>query len=325
MHSYPGCPAKHGWAKCSENPANQKKPEAKCPEAYYVHDKRRPASDAASLSDHRTVQTSDKSSDEYYYSRSDYSDNEDNFAIAISATPCKRAKCKVLPPKKELTIAMSESDDGTNDNVASAKLGKLAASYAVAPSVGEKRRSSKGPKGAQLNPLNLSDSNWLVAPVDASPAYLHSDSCSLNGLIVVNRFDNYSLSRDVPGNAINNNRVTDHLNNDIVDSISVDSNLSVDAYPLIEDEDPPEIETASPAIKIQNKKRLTPTSIMVVDTILTVKSRILLKVLFDPGSTSILISRKCLPRHCKTYPIKQEHKINTLAGSCVTSRRREVS
>ena len=90
--------------------------------------------------------------------------------------------------------------------------------------------------------------------MDASPAYLDSDSCSLNGLIVVNRLDNYSLSQDVPENTINNNRVTDYLNNDIVDSISVDSNLSVDAYPLVEDEDPPEIKTASLAIKMPNKK-----------------------------------------------------------------------
>jgi hypothetical protein len=94
--------------------------------------------------------------------------------------------------------------------------------------------------------------------------------------------------------------------------------LSIDACPLIEDQDPPEIETASPAIKMPNKKRLTPTSIMVVDTISTVKSRTLLKVLFDLGSTSTPISCKCLPRHCKMCHIKQEHKINTLAGSCKT-------
>jgi hypothetical protein len=116
--------------------------------------------------------------------------------------------------------------------------------------------------------------------VDASPACLCSDSCSLNGLIVVNLLDNYLLSRDVPGNALNNNRVTDYLSNDIVDRLSVDSNLSADAYPLVEDEDPPEIRTTSPAIKMPNKKRLTPTSIMVVDTISTVKSRTLFKVLF---------------------------------------------
>ena len=154
--------------------------------------------------------------------------------------------------------------------------------------------------------------------MDASPTYLGSDSSSLNGLIVVNRFDHYSLSQDVPGNALEINRVTDHLNNNVLDNISVDSNLSIDAYPLVESEDTPEITTTSPTIKMPNKKRLTPTSIMVVDTISTVKSRTLLKVLFDPGSTSTLIKRKCLPRHCKTCPIKQERKINTLAGSCET-------
>ncbi len=61
-----------------------------------------------------------------------------------------------------------------------------------------------------------------------------------NGLSVVNQVDNYPLSRDVPGNAIDNNRVTDYLSNDIVDSVSVDSNLSIDAYPLVKDKDPPE-------------------------------------------------------------------------------------
>jgi hypothetical protein len=57
---------------------------------------------------------------------------------------------------------------------------------------------------------------------------------------------------------------------------------------------------------------------MVTDTISIVKSHSLLKVLFDPGSTFTLVNRKCLPRHCKTCPIKQECKINTLSGSCKT-------
>ena len=92
--------------------------------------------------------------------------------------------------------------------------------------------------------------------MDTSPAYLLSDSCSLNRLSVVNQVDNYPLSRDVTGNAIDKNRVTDYLSNDIIDIVSVNSNLSIDAYPLVEDKDPPEIETASPAIKMPNKKVL---------------------------------------------------------------------
>jgi len=87
---------------------------------------------------------------------------------------------------------------------------------------------------------------------------------------------------------------------------------------LVEDKDPPEIGDIIPEVKMPNKKRLTPTSFMVVDTISAVKSRTLLKVLFDPGSTATLINRKCLPRHCKAISTKQERKINTLAGSCET-------
>ena len=51
---------------------------------------------------------------------------------------------------------MSELDNGTDDDAALAKLGKLAASYAAAPLVGKKRRRSEG---AQRNPLSLSNSN----------------------------------------------------------------------------------------------------------------------------------------------------------------------
>jgi hypothetical protein len=54
---------------------------------------------------------------------------------------------------------MSESDYGTNDDAALAKLGKLSAKLAAAPSVEKKRRRIKDPKGAQRNPLDLSDSN----------------------------------------------------------------------------------------------------------------------------------------------------------------------
>ena len=85
---YLGCPVKHEWAKCSENPANQKKPAAKHAEAYYAHNKHCPASDAASLSDHRTALASDSNS-KGYISRLEYSDGKDDFAVAILALPCK--------------------------------------------------------------------------------------------------------------------------------------------------------------------------------------------------------------------------------------------
>jgi hypothetical protein len=61
-------------------------------------------------------------------------------------------------------------------------------------------------------------------------------------------------------------------------------------------------------------KQLTPVTIMVVDTISSVKSRILLKVLLDSGSTTTMINRECLPRKFQTCKIANSRKIGTLAG-----------
>jgi hypothetical protein len=69
-------------------------------------------------------------------------------------------------------------------------------------------------------------------------------------------------------------------------------------------------------IVIPKASTLTPTSIRVVNTMSSVRSRILLKVLFDPGSTSTLISCKCLPRHCKPCAITNKCQIHTLVGTC---------
>jgi hypothetical protein len=95
---------------------------------------------------------------------------------------------------------------------------------------------------------------------------------------------------------------------------------SIFAYPLTkEDQETGEV-IESPPTKLPSKKHLTPTSRAVVDTISSLKLQILLKVLFDPGLTSTLISCKCLPRHCKHCAITNEHKIHMLAGTCSTKQ-----
>ncbi len=66
-------------------------------------------------------------------------------------------------------------------------------------------------------------------------------------------------------------------------------------------------------------KQLTPVTIMVIDTISSVKLRIILKVLLDSGSTTTMINRKCLPRNCQTFKISKSRKIGTLAGSYTSS------
>ena len=67
------------------------------------------------------------------------------------------------------------------------------------------------------------------------------------------------------------------------------------AFPVVEEDN--EVEKLDPEDKVElpSSKRLTPLSIMVVDTISAVRSRTLLKVLFDSGSSSTFISKKCLP------------------------------
>ncbi len=54
-----------------------------------------------------------------------------------------------------------------------------------------------------------------------------------------------------------------------------------------------------------NPKQLTPVTIMVVDTIFSVKLRFLLKVLLDSGSTTTRINRKCLPRNFQACKISK--------------------
>ena len=76
--------------------------------------------------------------------------------MTISALPRKQDRRKILPPKRELTIAMSNSNEDAKDDATSAKLGKLLASYATASMVQKKHCSNKG---AKRNPLDLSDSN----------------------------------------------------------------------------------------------------------------------------------------------------------------------
>jgi hypothetical protein len=56
-------------------------------------------------------------------------------------------------------------------------------------------------------------------------------------------------------------------------------------------------------------------TIMIADSIGAVRSRKLLKVLLDSGSTTTLINKKCLPKKCKPCQISQSRMVNTLAGS----------
>ncbi len=63
-----------------------------------------------------------------------------------------------------------------------------------------------------------------------------------------------------------------------------------------------------------SKKRLTPLSIMVYNTISAVRFWTLLKVLLDSGSTAMFIPHNGLSRHCKPCLVTKTYTVNTLAG-----------
>ncbi len=71
---------------------------------------------------------------------------------------------------------------------------------------------------------------------------------------------------------------------------------------------------------LPNRSNLAPITIMVVDTISAVKSRRLLKVLLDSGSTMMLINKKCLPKNCQTCKTSHSRMVNTLAAHTTHQR-----
>jgi len=101
-----------------------------------------------------------------------------------------------------------------------------------------------------------------------------------------------------------------------VDPTDDDSVVGLEAYPILVEEDHEVMKTIDPdqPVQEQDPSRFTPLSILIANTIGAVRSRLLLKVLFDPGSTASFISRKALPRQCKPFTVKQGRKINTLVG-----------
>ena len=93
-----------------------------------------------------------------------------------------------------------------------------------------------------------------------------------------------------------------------------------DAFPVLEPSSEANEKPKRTSARMPSKRRLTPLSIMICDTISAVRSRTILKVLFDPGSTVTFISRKCLPRHCKPCPVAKSRSVTTLAGSCTANK-----
>ena len=102
-------------------------------------------------------------------------------------------------------------------------------------------------------------------------------------------------------------------------SLDSDSDQEIESHIIYKEEQDVTFMIPTPKTGKPRDSSLTPISIMVVDTMGLKKSRTLLKVLFDPGSTKSLISRKALPRGAQLIPLTSAKKVTTLAGSMQTS------
>jgi hypothetical protein len=137
---------------------------------------------------------------------------------------------------------------------------------------------------------------------------------NINGLIEINN--------PLTSTAGNASPLPKSVNKNI-DVVPTGEPIAEDAFPVLDSNSKTNSEAnkkpKKASAKLPSKKGLTPLSIMIWDTISAVRSRTILKVLFDPGLTVTFISRKCLPRHCKPCPVAKSRSVTTLAGSCTAN------
>ena len=65
---------------------------------------------------------------------------------------------------------------------------------------------------------------------------------------------------------------------------------------------------------------LTPITIAVMDTIGLVRSRKLLRVLLDPGSSGTMVHERIVPKEAKPVPLSRNKTVKTIAGKMATNR-----
>ena len=94
-------------------------------------------------------------------------------------------------------------------------------------------------------------------------------------------------------------------------------NASLDSFECFQGEDEtPQFNYRGP--KVLPTRHETPVSICTANTIGTLRSRRIFRVLFDSGSNVSLIKRSCLPRNCKTKSLTSRRQVATLAGKLLS-------
>ena len=153
-------------------------------------------------------------------------------------------------------------------------------------------------------PINFSDSNIVTSKCEHKALFEDIE------VSTVCTTDSESTADSAPSN--DETEWTDDM------SVDSESTQEIESHLIYKEEQDVTYMIPVPKTGTPRDSSLTPITIMVVDTMGLKKSRSLLKVLFDPGSTKSLISRKALPRMAQLIPLTSAKKVTTLAGSMQT-------
>ena len=164
-------------------------------------------------------------------------------------------------------------------------------------------------QASNLNALEAKNIKEINIPMHADPEFLYSDSQTCTTV-------SSNSSTETADSANNNVDFPSEI--DVFEVFIVN-----DDETLTQEEMKSEISEISymiptPKNGTPRDLSLTPISIMVIDTISTIKSRKILKVLFDPGSTKTMISRKVLPKDTIPKVLSNTKNVSTLAGTMQT-------
>ena len=160
-----------------------------------------------------------------------------------------------------------------------------------------------------------SQSDSLDSYMDFDSSSEHSITATVAAKSMLYRKSYYDYDTQLEQTAHYDNETID----DTVSTCSDITDMGIGNAPLEIYNVTDDIEYNASMIPKMGKIRLeTPATIAAVDTINSIRSRRLLRVLFDSGSMKTMINKSALPRGTVPKPLANEKKLTTLAGKLTT-------
>jgi len=184
--------------------------------------------------------------------------------------------------------------------------------YSFEPPKQKKYQKSIDNTGRQST-ASIEENTIVVSPKNNIMFTISNESLSTGNAPQLEPLIDFA-SDEVPPN---NNVVDKYYSKTIVSNDDISLPDEVDAFPIVVSEEEEKMQTIDPdnLREEQDASRLTPLTILTSDTIGALRSRKLLKVLLDPGSTYTFIHGRALPKHCQPVKIQEAKKVNTISGT----------